>query len=143
MKNFAQINKVALAITVFALLFAVSASAETMRANIPFGFHTTNAMLPAGEYTLRLEPGSHWLAVSNREGFKCYVPIITSGNKVVPGNGQIIFHQYGESYFLNAVQTNGSEVALTFAASKAEREAAKGVDRQIAVVRGVSAKSAK
>ena len=93
-----------------ALMIAVPAHAQmpgtTIRATIPFDFIVRGKTLPAGNYEKR----DHVLFETE--------PVETME---IPNESEIVFHRYGDSYFLSEVFTAGEETGQELTTSRAER----------------------
>ena len=111
-----------------ALLTAAPARAQapgtTMRASIPFDFIVRGRTLPAGYYEVRrISDEPFGLVIQNvnhrrAEAMFETEPVYSSKE---PGKSLIVFHRYGDSYFLSEVVTAGSETGEELPASHAER----------------------
>jgi hypothetical protein len=92
------------------LLGASSANAipTTLRADIPFDFMAGNVMLPAGAYTVT-QPAQGVLLIRNENpGPNAAFVLVNSAETTKPqDSAKLIFHRYGNRYFLNQVWTNG------------------------------------
>ena len=119
---------VALSGCLLTLLLAAGAYAQLpgapLRANIPFDFTVRGKTLPAGEYEFRRitdEPGG--LEVLNihrsHEHTMFETEPVDKGN--IARHGEIVFHRYGDTYFLYEVWTAGLETGRELPASKQER----------------------
>jgi frataxin-like iron-binding protein CyaY len=129
-----QLVKVLTKITLLgAMLFvpvAVSVQAQSLQyritANIPFEFSIGDKKLPAGTYSFgRVRQNSddtvlsvddmrgHWKAIRASSSVKT----LTTTNKA-----QIVFHRYGDEYFLSQVWAAGASTGRQFMKSQHERE---------------------
>jgi hypothetical protein len=106
----------------------VSAS-TTLKADIPFEFIAADKTLPAGEYTLQLgSPNRSAVAIlsENRDSHAQLFALTSSVDKgKTPDHTSLIFHKYGDRYFLAQIWTNGVRTGLQLPASKLERELTK------------------
>lgn len=73
MKNF---SKIAIAGVVFALASISTASAQSMRISVPFGFHAQNQMLPAGEYKVDLNQQDQRITLNNISSRRSYFLVV-------------------------------------------------------------------
>lgn len=120
-----QILNVVVTLSVIATLsIAVFAAlGERVEANIPFNFKVNGKTLPAGKYTVKPGNTQNVLMISNWDA-KESIGVIAQKLEVAPGSKpQLVFHRYGDQYFLAQVigDARGSELPK----SKAEREAAR------------------
>jgi len=134
LKNFTMLSLVL-------MLTAVSVCAQSDRSkvtNIPFNFIVGQKTLPAGEYTV--EPNkrdSHnvWL-VQRRDGRKSALfttmPVRASETQE---KTKLIFHKYGDQYFLSQIWTPGSNSGRELLMPRLKRELTKsGIGRQTIVL---------
>ena len=99
----------------------------------PFAFTVERQQLPAGEYRVQLQDG--WLRVQSTDG-KTSVNVLTIpvSGKTPEGHGEVVFHQYGERYFLAQVWTPSHETGRETLESRDEVELAKREKVQARVV---------
>ncbi|MGB9606648.1 MAG: hypothetical protein ACPL88_12300 [Bryobacteraceae bacterium] len=119
---------IAAAVVAAALLAAVPASAQMItRASVqvPFAFATGNTVFPAGVCDIQSGP-QQYVVVVRCEGMHDGVLLVTSpGNPLAAGEtSRVVFHRYGERYFLAEIRLAGRQAALHFLKSRAERELA-------------------
>jgi hypothetical protein len=109
-------------LAVFAILLAgagiISAQDQALRAHIPFSFVVNGATLPAGEYTVRQPYSPHAMTIRDTgngvQEFTLVVP--TTGQLTQPGTPRLVFHRYGDQYFLSQVWSSsgqGNDIPLT------------------------------
>jgi hypothetical protein len=98
-----------------------------VRANIPFDFTVADKKFSAGDYYIsrvRTNSGDLVLRVSSvtghRSAFQLTSAIVTSAPKE---SNTLIFHQYGDQYFLFEVWPAGANTGRIFLESRAERDA--------------------
>jgi len=128
----------ALFVTAVALLVTAAASAETikLRANVPFNFIVNGATLPAGEYSI---------STMDEQGFVLSIRDLNSTAKsliVVHGcqsptimqQTKLIFHRYGNRYFLRKVWVEGNSIGHELPPSPRETEVAKDFSMQEVVL---------
>jgi len=103
-------------------------------ADIPFAFTVANLTLPAGRYTVtRL--GETTLRISNPLNQGTVVLTHAVEGKAPESKGKMVFHRYGESYFLSEVWVAASGMGRKVFQSRAEEELdVKGAEMQIAVL---------
>ena len=118
--------------TVFGLLFAFSAvqgqaqDQSKIRATIPFNFVIGSNELKAGEYVVQQfgSPGSQSLQFRSENGdieqIGFTVPLETNE---IGNHGRLVFHRYGEQYFLSQVWFVGDH-GREFIAEALEKKAA-------------------
>lgn len=120
--------------TILSLLLmvtAVSVCAQSERrkvTTIPFSFIVGQKTLPAGEY--RLEPNrkdSHnvWLIQSRDGGTSALFTTMPVRSSETQEKTKLIFHKYGDQYFLSQIWTPGSQSGRELLMPRLERELAK------------------
>jgi len=113
----------------FALMLALPAHAQepgtAMRATIPFDFLVRGKTLPAGNYEIRrINDSPEGLIIRNINDKHEHVMFETLSmeTRMAPNTGEIVFHRYGDSYFLAEVLTPGEEIGRELVPSRAERQ---------------------
>jgi len=125
---------VVLGLTVVAAAQGAAAQAKRwLVLKAPFAFTVESQQLPAGEYRVQLQDG--WLRVQSTDG-KISVNVLTMpvSGKTPEGHGEVVFHQYGEKYFLAQVWTPSHETGRETIESRDEVELAKREKVQARVV---------
>jgi len=105
----------------------VARAQEPVVANIPFAFSTGNATLPAGEYRVEKMGGDGAVLL-----IRCADPTAAALVTTMPAGGgnnlqtksRLIFHRYGNKYFLSQVWSAGSSSGRELRKSAREKEAA-------------------
>ena len=141
MRNRMCVSALALSFLVsLAALPAVAKSVDGMRAQVPFDFHVGDRLVRAGSYTVKsLTDDELVLRISN--GSEIATTTTNSGRDKGNGEGspRLVFHKYGDQYFLAAVW-GGDSNGRTLSESKRERNlrremsAARGGDAGMEVV---------
>jgi len=125
--------------TVVFVLFigAVIASGQTRRGDVivdvPFEFSAAGQTLPSGHYIV----ASHddVIRIFNAHTAGLYIPTHAAIRSKSDGS-KLVFHRYGNSYFLSAVWVTGNTIGKELFRSPAERELqARQSEMQLAVVR--------
>ena len=109
----------ALAIAILALVMNVNAQTKT-RADVPFSFDLGGKALPAGTYTVE-EISQHSMAVRNAETRQAALINANSAERRDAQSPKLVFHKYGETYFLYEVW-NGSNEGMEIPESPREKE---------------------
>jgi hypothetical protein len=108
-----------------ALLATSPAVAQTNRgdtiANIPFAFTVANHTLPPGRYTVT-HMGETTLRIFNSSKQGTVVLTTGVGGKPLENAGKIVFHRYGDAYFLSEVWGAVSGTGRKVFQSRAEKE---------------------
>ena len=98
-----------------------------MTVNIPFAFSVGNKTLAADEYTIeRLGQNRGDLMFRSADGRASRIFLaITDDTEPVSDENRLVFHQYGDRYFLSQVWCGPNHSLYELLPSRAEREAAK------------------
>jgi hypothetical protein len=109
-----------------------------IRANVPFDFTVNKATLPAGEYTVRPSNMQGVISIQSADGRKSAVVItIPVQARTRPDQALLVFHRYGDQYFLAQVWAPGDITGSELPQSRAESELAKNASKpQMASVIG-------
>jgi len=103
-------------------------------ADIPFAFTVANHTVPAGHYNVtRL--GETTLRISSPHGQGTVVLTHAVAGKAPESKGKMVFHRYGESYFLSEVWVADNGTGRKIFQSRAEEKLArKQIEMEIAVL---------
>jgi hypothetical protein len=118
-------------VSVFSLCAAVaSANAQLsvpVRAKVPFDFNVGDKKLPAGEYTFSRTSSSSDLktmAVSSADSSTHMFQSTFEARILTPKNeSTLVFHKYGDEYFLEQIWTGGEQDGTQLPESRGERTA--------------------
>ncbi len=107
-------------------------SSRTVIATVPFEFKVGDKALPAGDYTLgTISDSSSALVIrnqdSNRAAVRLTMPIEVSK---ASDKGKLVFHRYGQNYFLSEVWSGGETTGRQLSKSKQERT----IESQLAAI---------
>jgi hypothetical protein len=101
-----------------------SAQDRRVKATVPFNFTVGDQTLPAGTYIISSTMNAPaLLAVRNWDK---PINILTMGR---PNEGNLVsvnvlvFHKYGNQYFLSQIRSEGASMSIDFSTSKAEKKA--------------------
>jgi hypothetical protein len=96
----------------------------SIKADIPFDFVVGKARLSAGQYTIQRGTSNSSLRL---RGEKSSIIVLTYSGSTsgTPSHAKLVFHKYGDQYFLAQVWDEGSTTANNLMATKAERDAAR------------------
>ncbi|PWT87718.1 MAG: hypothetical protein C5B55_14330 [Blastocatellia bacterium] len=97
---------------------------EPVRANIPFDFNINGKTLPAGEYEIaRISDEADGLKITSVDHRGEHALFFTEPvqRMTTSRRGELIFHRYGEAYFLSEVWGPGLETGRELAPSRQER----------------------
>ena len=122
MRNRMCVSALALSFLVsLAALPAAAKSVDGMRAQVPFDFHVGDRLVRSGSYTVKsLTDDELVLRISG--GGEIVTTTTNSGRDKGNGEGRprLVFHKYGDQYFLTAVW-GGDSNGRTLSESKRER----------------------
>jgi hypothetical protein len=111
---------------------SANAQSSTVVAKVPFEFTVGDRPLPAGEYSLKaMTPGAEALAIRNQDSNRTAIRLtqtIVTGK--APKKTMLVFHRYGQQYFLCQVWRAGDSTGRELIKSKAERT----IQRQLAAI---------
>ncbi len=120
---------------VLGLSSAFAQQRDTITADVPFAFRMANTVLPAGEYTISQNTLTGVVYLLNAEG-KPSASAVTHG--IAPNisgkASKLVFHKYGDNYFLAEVWASSVYTGWQLRQSAAERELAKGARVEVAWV---------
>ena len=124
-------------ITICLLFTAVTVFAQTenhqlMTVKIPFGFSVQDHSLPAGEYNIFTVLPERAIRITSTDGrYSAIVNTLPNYASSPSENSRLIFHRYGDEYFLAQVWTAGQDVGRNPISSKrAVERASNGSSRQ-------------
>lgn len=115
-----------------ALVSAHAQSSGTVVADIPFDFAVGSKSLKAGEYTVRPYTASgDALMIRNQDSSDAAMRLTqTVQASTIPQKGKLVFHRYGQRYFLYEVWTQGERTGRRLVKSAAER----ALENQLAAI---------
>jgi len=118
------------------LLFATaSAYAQTaLQANVPFNFIVAGKTLPAGEYTIRSLDTIQKVLVIRGSDQSQMVMANSCASANPSETSKLVFHRYGDRYFLSQIWTAGNSSGAEFPQSSHEAEVAMDFPRQDVVL---------
>ena len=100
---------------------ALAASAETISTvNVPFSFWMDNHELPAGAYQILLR-SNKMLQLNGPDG-QIHIVLVHEFSSKTPGTGYLLFHRYGETYFLGQVWSGETNIGVECSRTRAERQ---------------------
>src|SRR5215469_5821736 len=123
MNRMLRITFVALAVLVaLAPAYAQKTSATV---NIPFNFTVDDVCMPAGEYIVST-PSERVVAVQHVGGPESKTTMTNNGSPTTSHGGpKLVFHKYGNAYFLAAAWLPNSDHAREFVTSAQEMQVAR------------------
>jgi len=95
-----------------------------IRVSIPFDFTVEKKTLPAGEYEIRrINDEPTGLLIQNIDHRRDEAMFETEPREArrIPNHSLLIFHRYGDSYFLSEIMTAGEQTGEELRPTRAER----------------------
>jgi hypothetical protein len=123
-------TKIGLLVLISVAALSVAAKAQALenriKANIPFDFTVANKKFVAGQYSLvrtNQTSGDLVLSISNNDDHSRVLPItIPLDRRIAREKSMLVFHRYGDEYFLAQVWPGGESTGRAFIKSRAERK---------------------
>jgi hypothetical protein len=119
---------IACALSLGTLVSTQTAAAQSTNtvaeANIPFAFQAGSQQMPAGQYRIVRESSSLVL-LSGPSHADDFILMHEATSLQVPSKGKIVFHRYGDKYFLSQIWTVGNPEGLESSKTRAEKDAMK------------------
>ncbi|MGI8735496.1 MAG: hypothetical protein ACR2LM_19600 [Pyrinomonadaceae bacterium] len=131
-KGFTMVLLVISLALVTAVASAQGQSANRVVSTIPFDFVVGDKTLPAGEYSVRgMTRGGEAILISERDAKASIIQM----SKVLTSNrnntrARLVFHRYGQHYFLAEVWSGGDQTGRQLFRSRQER----AIDRELAAI---------
>lgn len=120
MKQFAAIALLAFAS--FAATDRALAWDQAVRATVPFSFTAGGAQFPAGVYTIIHDSPQMIRLKSEDKQQRVIVSSIGAYPETI-GDNKLVFHKYGDRYFLSEVVNSASNLDVRLPISKLEKRA--------------------
>ncbi len=121
-----------------ALLGTMAASAQTvnLQASVPFSFTVNRATLPAGEYSVKsMDEQGTALAIRDLNSMSANLVLSNSCRSPKSASQtKLLFHRYGNHYFLSQIWIEGSDAGRELAPSAREKEVARDFSMQPVVL---------
>lgn len=115
---------IALALVLLALAPAY-AQKTTATVNIPFSFTVDDVRMPAGEYIVS-SPSERVVAIQHVGGPEAKATMTNNGSSTnSDGRAKLVFHKYGNAYFLATAWLPNCDHAREFYASASEIQVAR------------------
>ena len=108
-------------LTALAVTSVLAQSPLPVRADIPFAFSVGNQTIAAGKCTIKRLSGSSTIVVASEHRNVAVIAMNTLASKEA-SKTKLVFHKYGDSYFLAQIWTAGSQEGIALVQSSAERK---------------------
>jgi len=143
-------KQIVIALTMLSLVVALTVTGlrgtalahtfESISADVPFDFSDGSNVFQAGKYTIQPVGTNGTIGILIRSNNGKAYGVRLSSNTVAPSpkdQTELVFHRYGEQYFLSQVWTAGDTLGLQLPKSSIER----GLEREIETNNGQSSTS--
>ena len=126
MKN--QITKICAMVLLIATFLPGQAGAQsfnTIKANIPFSFTVGKTAFSSGTYLVErlFRSGSRGIVIHSEDNKQSLLSLTFSDQALEPKEETtLVFHRYGDQYFLSQIWIGGDETSISLPKSRAERE---------------------
>ena len=125
MKSARTLITIALLFTAVGLFAQTTPSQRLMTVNIPFAFGVEGHSLPAGEYLVLTVTPERSIRIASADGKHSAVVNTLPNYASAPSeNSRLVFHRYGDEYFLTQVWTVGQNLARNSLSTKRAMEIA-------------------
>ena len=91
-----------------------------MKVDVPFSFVVAGQTMPAGPYVI-MNVGDARIRILSSTAAGLYVPT-HAAVRSASDRSKLVFHRYGNTYFLSAVWIQGNTTGRELSRSRAERE---------------------
>ncbi len=124
LKGFTMLMLIGAVAMMAALVSAHAQSSGQIVADVPFEFIVGGKSLSAGEYSVRnFTASGNTVVISSRDSHDAAVRLTNSIQaREVTGQSKLVFHRYGERYFLSEIWTAGEQTGRELMKCRAERD---------------------
>ena len=130
MKNARTLITICLLFTAATVFAQTTPSQQLMKVNIPFAFGVEDQSLPAGEYLVLTVTPERSIRIASVDGkHSAIVNDLPNYASQPSPNSRLVFHRYGNEYFLAQVWTAGQNLARNPLSSKRAMERASTGER--------------
>lgn len=99
------------------------AQTYSVQANVPFNFAVGRTWLPAGSYIISQVSPQEITIEDGATRRQVALSYIQPGDPSSDARGELVFHKYGERYFLNEVLCPAAAMSASLPTSKLEKRA--------------------
>jgi hypothetical protein len=125
MKTARTLITICLFLTAASVFAQMRSSQQLMKVNIPFAFGVEDQSLPAGQYLVFTVTPERSIRLTSTDGKHSAIVNDLPNHASEPSqNSRLVFHRYGNEYFLAEVWTAGQDVARNPLSSKRAMESA-------------------
>jgi hypothetical protein len=110
----------------------LSAQDYKIQANVPFSFTVGDRTLPAGTYTIGSNPSTPDVLIFSNWAKSVTVATVRRANQSNPEQANsLVFHKYGNRYYLSQIRSEGASVNVDLADTKAEKRARRQAEEEV------------
>jgi hypothetical protein len=92
-----------------------------LHASIPFNFWVGNKLVPSGNYLIQVSGGKTVFREEGGAAVAAWLLGIPESRLTAPDNGELVFHRYGDQYFLAVVWTPYSQLGYSIPMTSREK----------------------
>ena len=130
MKSARTLIMICLLFTAARVFAQMRSSQQLMKVNIPFAFGVEDQSLPAGQYLVFTVTPERSIRLTSTDGKHSAIVNDLPNHASEPSpTSRLVFHRYGNEYFLAEVWTAGQDVARNPLSSKRAMESASNGER--------------
>jgi len=131
-----QIISLAMSLALLTGAAAYAQSSQIMRVNVPFDFTVGDTSLPAGMYSVTSDDNAGGvLTFHNQQARKGAIVLSTPcESTTAAAHTELVFHRYGNSYFLSDVWESGRSIGQHVGTTRRENEIARNNNSRSQVV---------
>jgi hypothetical protein len=114
-----------LCLTIATALFANGVNAQTVsrvKADVPFAFVAGSTKLPAGQYEVDMVAPSIVRITTSDRSASAMLIVNASSRNASDNEGKLVFHKYGDKYFLADIWAPGTQSGIAVRPSALEKE---------------------
>jgi hypothetical protein len=112
-----------IALFVASIFITAGVWAQSVKATIPFDFTVNNTIVPAGTYTISSASSDHnVLRISDQKHVHLLSTALPDPGSARKAN-VLVFHKYGNQYFLSQIRSDEASMNLRLPVWKAEKRA--------------------
>ena len=119
LKSSAKVFAAILAVASMSAVSHAQGQIDQVKVNVPFAFETGTSYMPAGVYKISMEQNRIMLVKGNTKAALLLTRLDEDRSPVAAG--KVVFHRYGNRYFLREVWTPGRSSHFECDKSKAEK----------------------
>jgi hypothetical protein len=97
-------------------------SRQVIKAQVPFEFIVNGSILPAGECAIEAQGEGQTYLMVRSGGHNLFVLPNATESLTASAETKLVFHRYGDQYFLSSISRQGNNRGYALPASKAEKE---------------------